>query len=191
MKHNENAVWGALAVFLCLNFVLFSFSAAQTLKTQKEMQKGALSFQDESFELGKHMLDINTHMLEQLKKLNKELDSLKPSYELLVYQRDRHRELVKELERQIVLKDRSIRDANESYRLLAEGAKIQNEIFSLQMKLYARQKKSLVLTKDGLKKAEEMLAMAKETQKIGEEGIAMAAKISVKIKGMFNFGGGI
>lgn len=189
MKQRETKIWGALGVLLCLNFVLFSFSVAKTLKTQKEMQKGALSFQDESLELGKHMMDVNTHMLEQLKKLNKELDSLKPSYELLVYQRDMHKELVNELDRQIALKDKSIKIANETYGLLVKGAKMQDEIFAIQKKLYGRQKKSLSMTKEGLKKAEEMLSMAKETQKIGEEGIAMAAKISEKIKGMFSFGG--
>ncbi len=193
MKKREMFLWSAFAVFVCMNFALFSISMAGAVKTHKEMRnetkKSALSFQDESFEIGKHMMDVNKHMQEQLKIMNKELDNLKPSYELLVYQRDRHKELIEELDRQIKLKDRSIKIANEMYALLLDGAKIQDEIFTLQKKLYEKQKASLKLSRAGIQKAEAMLFMAKETQKIGEEGLAMAEKINVKIKGMFNFGG--
>lgn len=193
MKKKEIFLWSAFAVFVCANFILFSISMAGKVKTQKEMQnetaKSALSFQDESFEIGKHLMDVNNHMLEQLKIMNKELDTLKPSYELLVYQRDRHKELIEELDRQIILKDRSIKIANEMYALLLQSAKVQDEITVLQKKLYTKQKVSLKLSRDGIKKAEDMLVMAKETQKIGEEGLAMAEKINEKIKGMFSFGG--
>lgn len=189
MKKRDILLWSAFAVFMCVSFAAFSLSMAQSVKTQKEIKKSALSFQDESFELGKHMMETNKRMFEQLKVMNKEMDSLKPSYELLVYQRDRHKELIEELDRQIILKDRSIKIANEMYALLVESTKVQDEISALQKKLYEKQKASLKLSRSGIQKAEEMLFMAKETQKIGEEGIEMAGKISEKIKGMFNFGG--
>lgn len=189
MKKREMFLWSAFAVFVCMNFALFSISMAGAIKTQKEMKSSSLSFQDESFETGKHMMDVNNRMFEQLKRINKDLDKLKPSYEMLAYQRDVHKQLIRELDNQVALNEKNVKVANESYALILEGAKIQDEILVLQKKLYEKQKRSLVLTRGGVKKAEEMLSMAKKTQKIGAEGIEMAGKISEKIKGMFNFGG--
>jgi len=183
-----------LAWFVFINtvYTAFNFYKVQTQQPTLNSKLSTLNSQtndvDESFKIGQEMLKINKKMLEQIKLIRKDVDNLEPSLKMLKEQYEYHNLIHKELLRQIQLKEKSFKLADEGLRLGRISKKIQEDMYKIQLQLYTRQIQSQKLSSQGLKKAKKLLSLAKETNALGEKGIDLPVKMQKYLKKMFGFG---
>lgn len=182
----------ALFVFINTVYTSFNFYKAQTQATKFnskfKIQNLSVNDVDESFKMGLKMFAINKKMLEQIKLIRKDMDNLEPSLKMLKEQYQYHKLIHKELLRQMQMKEENLKLADQGLRLGKRSAKIQQDLYKIQLQLYNRQLQSQKLSSAGLIKARKLLALAKETNAIGEKGIDLPVKMQKYLKKMFGFG---
>lgn len=180
----------ALVVFITTVYTSFNFYKVQTQQPNSKfkIQNSSGEDVDESFKMGLEMFEINKKMLEQLKIIRKDVDNLEPSLKMLKQQYEYHKLIHMELLRQIKIKNDNMKLADEGLRLGRISKRIQQDLYKIQLQLYNRQIQSQTLSSNGLKKAKKLLAIAKETNALGEKGIDLPVKMQKYIKKMFGFG---
>ena len=168
-----------------LLIAVHAFTVLSLARNLKNEQKKILTLP----EIGERMFNINKKMFSQLKVIDRDLKNLKPNYELLLEQKKAHLAISGELDKQVLVAERSMQANKEYVYYLRQSMAVQNKLFVLQKRLKEKQEKSLKLTSEGVQKARESLTLAKETNALGKEGLEVGAKISKQIQKVL--GGGL
>lgn len=135
--------------------------------------------------LGDRMFEVNKSMVEDLHRLSKSLDALPEDYEMLAAQRDIHLQLLKEIDYQIKLKDEALALSDRTIELLLASEKIQTQIVDLQRKLFLLQKRSLDLSRAGLKKTKELTKLGEQSHRMSVEASKVSEEIVAQVKKIF------